>query len=97
MYSYLYFSHLQHRDFPLTIRSHRPQCVFCSVEFHLRAKCITDQTLGRSDHTVVLFSKQRSLAHIHFLYTTPNLDQHLTDGDFLTNLNQRSTTMVQGS
>ncbi|KAK4741152.1 hypothetical protein SAY87_024740 [Trapa incisa] len=36
------------------------QCEFCSVEFHLRAKCMTDQTLDvtskdliSSDHTVV--------------------------------------------
>ncbi|KAF2294670.1 hypothetical protein GH714_014793 [Hevea brasiliensis] len=36
------------------------QCEYCSVEFHLRAKCITDQTLDvtskdlySSDHTVV--------------------------------------------
>lgn len=36
------------------------QCEFCSVEFHLRAKCITDETLDvtskdliSSDHTVV--------------------------------------------
>lgn len=36
------------------------QCEFCSVEFHLRAKCINDQTLDvtskdlySSDHTVV--------------------------------------------
>ncbi|PPS01012.1 hypothetical protein GOBAR_AA19658 [Gossypium barbadense] len=36
------------------------QCEFCSVEFHLRAKCISDQTLDvtskdlySSDHTVV--------------------------------------------
>ncbi|GAV81673.1 RNA_pol_A_bac domain-containing protein/RNA_pol_L domain-containing protein [Cephalotus follicularis] len=36
------------------------QCEFCSVEFHLRAKCLTDQTLDvtskdlySSDHTVV--------------------------------------------
>lgn len=35
------------------------QCEYCSVEFHLRAKCITDQTLDvtskdlySSDHTV---------------------------------------------
>jgi DNA-directed RNA polymerase II subunit RPB3 len=36
------------------------QCEFCSVEFHLRAKCLSDQTLDvtskdlySSDHTVV--------------------------------------------
>ncbi|XP_037497262.1 DNA-directed RNA polymerases II, IV and V subunit 3 [Jatropha curcas] len=36
------------------------QCEYCSVEFHLRAKCITDQTLDvtskdlySSDHTVI--------------------------------------------